>query len=48
MALEYTIRLELEETPRPLVDLDAGDIYTDWDIDKLAETLRGMHDEDER
>ena len=47
MALEYTIRLELEETPRPLVDL-AGDIYTDWDIDKLAETLRGMLDEGER
>lgn len=22
-----------------------GDIYTDWDIDQLAETLRGMLDE---
>jgi integrase len=25
-----------------------GDIYTDWDIDQLAETLRGMLDEAER
>jgi hypothetical protein len=25
-----------------------GDIYTDWDIDQLTETLRGMLDEAER
>ena len=25
-----------------------GDIYTDWDIDQLAETLRGMLEERER
>jgi site-specific recombinase XerC len=25
-----------------------GDIYTDWDIDQLAETLRGMLEESER
>lgn len=25
-----------------------GDIYTDWDIDQLAETLRGMLEEGER
>ena len=25
-----------------------GDIYTDWDIDHLAETLRGMLKEAER
>jgi hypothetical protein len=31
------------ETSRPLVDLD--DLYTDWDIDQLAETLRGMLEE---
>ena len=24
-----------------------GDIYTDWDIDQLADTLRGMYDEAE-
>jgi site-specific recombinase XerC len=24
-----------------------GDIYTDWDIDQLAETLRGMLDTEE-
>jgi hypothetical protein len=24
-----------------------GDIYTDWDIDQLAETLRGMLEESE-
>jgi integrase len=25
-----------------------GDIYTDWDIDQLAETLRGILEEGER
>ena len=25
-----------------------GDIYTDWDIDQLAETLRGMLEESQR
>jgi hypothetical protein len=25
-----------------------GDIYIDWDIDQLAETLRGMLEETER
>jgi integrase len=25
-----------------------GDVYTDWDIDQLAETLRGMLEETER
>ncbi|HEX2459913.1 MAG TPA: hypothetical protein VHJ58_07165 [Vicinamibacterales bacterium] len=24
-----------------------GDIYTDWDIDQLAETLREVHDAQE-
>ena len=24
-----------------------GDIYTDWDIDQLAETLRGMYEDAE-
>ena len=24
-----------------------GDVYTDWDIDQLADTLRGMYDEAE-
>jgi site-specific recombinase XerC len=24
-----------------------GDIYTDWDVDQLAKTLRGMLDTDE-